>query len=97
VAGLLDESQVKMLQQRQKMRMFFGAPIQVVETVNQWVEKNSVYVVEQQMQVIEQSLIVSVLYISNIKPAAATQSLPPSKGQQPLLNIGAIKAAYEQS
>jgi len=93
---MLDESQVKMLQQRQKMRMFFGSPMQVVDTVNQWVEKNSVYVVEQQIQVMEQSLIVSVLYISNIKPTAA-QSLPPAKGQQPLINMGAIKAAYEQS
>ena len=94
---MLDESQVKMLQQRQKIRMFFGSPMQVVDAVNQWVEKSSVYVVEQQMQVMEQSLIVAVLYISNIKPTAATQSLPPAKGQQPLINMGAIKAAYEQS
>jgi hypothetical protein len=92
----MDESQVKMLQQRQKIKMFFGPPIQVVEMVNQWVEKNSVNVVEQQIKVIEPHVIVSVLYISNMKPTAA-QTLPPPKGQQPLMNLEAVKAAYEHS
>lgn len=94
---MLDESPVKLLQQRQKIKMFFGSPVQVVETVNQWVEKNSVYVVEQQMQVIDPHLIVSLLYINSAKPTTSTQTLPPAKGQQPLINIEAIKAAYEQS
>ncbi len=93
----MDESQVKMLQQRQKIKMFCGSPIQVVEMVNQWVEKNSVYVVEQQIQVMEPHVIVSLLYISNPKPTASAQTLPPAKGQQPLLNLEAVKAAYEHS
>lgn len=93
----LDEQQIKMPQQRQKIRMFFGSPLQVVDTVNEWVDKNTVSVIEQQMQIMEQTLIVSVLYVSHVKPAAATQTLPPAKGKQPLLNMGAIKAAYEQS
>lgn len=94
---MLDETQVKIQQQRQKIKMFFGSPIQVVEMVNQWVEKNAVHIVEQQMQVLEQQIIVSVIYISNVKPAASTQTLPPTKGQQPLINMEAIRAAYEQT
>jgi hypothetical protein len=94
---VLDESQVKTQQQRQKIKMFFGPPMQVVETVNQWVEQNAVHIVEQQMQVLEPHIIVSVLYMSNMKPTASTRTLPPAKGQQPLLNIGVVKAAYEQS
>lgn len=94
---MLDESQVKMLQQRQKIKMFFGPPMQVVDAVNQWVDKNSVYVVEQQIQVLDPHIIVSVLYISNMKPTASAQTLPPTKGQQPVLNLEAVKAAYEQS
>lgn len=93
---MLEESQVKIPQQRQKIKMFFGPPMQVVETVNQWVEKSSVHVVEQQMQVLELHIIVSLLYISNMKPTASAQTLPTGKGQQPHINIEAIKAAYEQ-
>lgn len=94
---MLDESQVKMLQQRQKIKMFFGPPPQVVETVNQWVENNPIHVIEQQIKEVESNIVLSVVYISNFKPAASAQTLPPAKGQHPHFNIEAIKAAYEQS
>lgn len=97
---MLEEAQVKLLQQRQKIKMFYGTPAQVAETVNQWIEKTPVYIIDQKIEVIEQTVLVSLLYASNLKPTAAgtqPQQLPGAKGQQhPLINMEAIKAAYEQ-
>jgi hypothetical protein len=96
--GMLDETQVKLLQQRQKIKMFYGTPAQITEIVNQWIENTPVYVVDQKIEVIDHTVLVSVLYVSSMKPTASTaqQALPSTKGQQPVLNMGAIKAAYEQ-
>jgi|GEM_PF-4562020 len=95
---MFDEAQVKLLQQRQKIKMFYGTPAQITEIVNQWIEKTPVHVLDQKIEVIEHAVLISVLYISTVKPTAAAtqQSLPNTKGQQPVLNRGAIKAAYEQ-
>jgi hypothetical protein len=98
---MLDESQGKALQHRQKIKMFFGTPNIVAENVNAWVEATSVHITEQKIEVFKSNntVVVSVLYMhSSAKNAAtAAQTLPSGKGQQPVINMEAIKAAYEQS
>lgn len=95
---MFDEAQVKLLQQRQRIKLFYGTPAQITEIVNQWMDNTSVYVVDQKIEVIEQAVLISVLYVSSAKPnsTATQQVLPNTKGQQPVLNMEAVKAAYEQ-